>query len=421
MKQKKSSLTIRLLCLTIIPLLLAIIVMAVINVRTTDSAVRKEIENGLGSLGHALYMIYDGIEGNYVMKDGILKKGTTTITGNYEIVDKIKQESGIDATLFYGNTRIVTSILRKDGTRAVGTQAVQEVTEQVLKQGRNYFSPRVSVNEIDYFGYYQPVFHQDGQPVGMVFVGKPRPEVMSTIESMVSRTILISTALLVIVSILCIYNARSIIRLIKSAICFLGEISQGNVHAEFDPMLLKRNDEIGELGKFSVLLQSSMIELIGTDPLTGLYNRRSGTITLENLCNECEIKGGTFSAAIGDIDSFKRINDKYGHSGGDQVLKKLAAIFIDHMENKGFVARWGGEEFIFVFEKTSRLKAHAYLDELLEKIRGMEVLYNQETIQLTMTFGLAEFQKGESLDQLITKADENLYLGKRNKKNQVVS
>ncbi len=154
-----------------------------------------------------------------------------------------------------------------------------------------------------------------------------------------------------------------------------------------------------------------------TDPLTGLMNRRCMYKALEDqMTNEQSV----FSVAIGDIDFFKKINDSKGHNFGDAVLKEISAYFIDFMKDKGIVCRWGGEEFLFLFPSCGIEQTYAYMSEVRKGIEALPISYENNTISVTMTFGLEEYQKETVVTELISKADKKLYTGKICGRNTVV-
>ncbi|MBQ2823080.1 MAG: GGDEF domain-containing protein [Oscillospiraceae bacterium] len=154
-----------------------------------------------------------------------------------------------------------------------------------------------------------------------------------------------------------------------------------------------------------------------TDALTGLMNRRCMYKALEENMG---VPNAVFTVAIGDIDFFKKINDTKGHNFGDEVLKKISEYFMDYMNDKGIVCRWGGEEFLFLFPSCNIDKAYEYVLEMKEHIEKMTVTYGDETISVTMTFGVEEHKAEALVTELIHKADDKLYSGKTNGRNRVV-
>ncbi|MBQ9606255.1 MAG: GGDEF domain-containing protein [Lachnospiraceae bacterium] len=158
-------------------------------------------------------------------------------------------------------------------------------------------------------------------------------------------------------------------------------------------------------------------QMAGIDPLTGLMNRRAIGEKFEEL-----LKGETqnVTVAMGDIDFFKKVNDTRGHDCGDYVLKTLASLFQDFMKDKGYVSRWGGEEFVFIFSEINGDDAYPMLEELRRKIEGMELEFFSHKFNITMTFGMEEYSPMFGSEEAIKKADEKLYMGKESGRNQVV-
>lgn len=157
------------------------------------------------------------------------------------------------------------------------------------------------------------------------------------------------------------------------------------------------------------------------DPLTGLLNRRSMKEYLEKAIDSCrKRKIENLSVAIGDIDFFKRVNDTYGHECGDIVLKDIAAIFKESLKTCGVVSRWGGEEFLFVFNGLNGDEALIILEELRGRLKRMTIPYKGEMIKVTMTFGLSEFDFHQGIDYSINEVDRKLYEGKEAGRDRII-
>lgn len=417
MKRKRRSIRSNLCLLALGPLFCVGAATLLIASAGIYKAMAAETKDGLKNLAFALYRVYELEEKR---NPGLLHNSGRKSEDDFEIVDHIKNVSGVDATIFYGDTRLLTSVRNPDGSRAVGTQAAPEVSRAVLVDGKDYFSQNVWVNNTLYFGYYMPISSDSGKIVGMVFVGKTRKIVMDAVVHTVFGIFLSVAVVGVLSAAGAMLYARKIVYSLDKTKEFLGGIAMGNVEENIDPCILKRNDEIGEMGNFAVILKTSINELVSTDPLTGLYNRRSCEVIIKNIVREYEKYKTPSVVAMGDIDFFKKVNDTYGHQGGDAVLKGLAAIFREHMERKGVVARWGGEEFMFIYERMDMERVRAHLEELREKVCSTEFSYDGASISITMTFGVCACMDGAGLEELTKQADDNLYYGKKNGRNQVV-
>ena len=164
-----------------------------------------------------------------------------------------------------------------------------------------------------------------------------------------------------------------------------------------------------------------LVDMASIDALTKLANRRSMNEHLSLLVYENTRSGKPFCIAIADVDFFKKINDSYGHDAGDYVLTTLAEIFQSNMKGRGKVARWGGEEFLFSFEGMNVKQARNALELLRLQIEKHNFTYKDQTIKVTMTIGLEEYSQIIGIEATISKADQKLYNGKQNGRNQVVS
>lgn len=152
------------------------------------------------------------------------------------------------------------------------------------------------------------------------------------------------------------------------------------------------------------------------DNLTGLSNRYH----IQEYFQQYERSGNPYCIIIGDIDCFKKINDTYGHDYGDMVLCKVADILKNNMNDKSVSCRWGGEEFL-ILAYGEKEQVVQLLDVIRNKIQNMELNYKEQSVQLTMTFGVASNEEKGNRENLITLADSRLYYGKKHGKNQIVS
>ncbi|AVI63663.1 GGDEF domain-containing protein [Halomonas sp. GFAJ-1] len=151
-------------------------------------------------------------------------------------------------------------------------------------------------------------------------------------------------------------------------------------------------------------------KLCDTDPLTGLPNRRKLMLHLNHLSSLSARHGTPLSIMMIDIDHFKRLNDRWGHLEGDNVLKKLAIKTQALLRSEDMAARLGGEEFMVVLPLTPLQQCHKLADRLRDAIANHD--FGVGTGQVTLSIGVAEYRCGEPLDSLITRADQALYSAK---------
>ena len=155
-----------------------------------------------------------------------------------------------------------------------------------------------------------------------------------------------------------------------------------------------------------------------TDGLTGLANRRAFDKCLDELFSKWTSKGQTFSLGLIDIDHFKKINDTFGHPGGDTVLKKVAETLQAEMRDAVCVARYGGEEFAILTLSSAEETAHE-LDALRAAILKIEVLHEGKIIQVSLSAGSSQIEPDDKIGKLVRRSDEALYAAKLGGRNRV--
>ena len=155
-------------------------------------------------------------------------------------------------------------------------------------------------------------------------------------------------------------------------------------------------------------------ELATRDELTKLYNRRHMNEIIDQHQKRLERSGHhRFCLAIIDLDYFKRVNDTYGHAGGDEVLCRFSQVALEVLRQTDVLARWGGEEFLVLLTDTTPEQALRGMERLRERLADSPVLTRDPTVRTTFSAGLAAFHVGESLDACIERADQALYRAKQ--------
>ncbi|BCD60779.1 MULTISPECIES: GGDEF domain-containing protein [unclassified Nitratiruptor] len=158
------------------------------------------------------------------------------------------------------------------------------------------------------------------------------------------------------------------------------------------------------------------------DYLTELFNRRKFEEYFQKLLQEFnETDGKPFSLIILDIDNFKKINDTYGHLLGDEVLKNLSSLIKTFLHSAHIPARIGGEEFAILLPETSLDEAKIIAERLRKTVENRTIPIAEGDLNFTVSIGVAQVQKGDTMDSLIQRADEALYAAKRNGKNMVIA
>lgn len=163
-----------------------------------------------------------------------------------------------------------------------------------------------------------------------------------------------------------------------------------------------------------------LAEVARRDPLTSLLNRRGFSDVAEAELQRFVRTGREPSLILADLDNFKEFNNQNGHACGDYVLQKVARLLGDRIRNMDELARWGGEEFIFLLPEISLEGAAHVAEKLRVIIENHQFEYNGLQLSVTMTFGVSTFREGETLEAGIARADTALYRGKDAGRNRVI-
>lgn len=369
-KLRTSSFYWGLLKLNLLPLILLTLVITTFSAIRFASSMHMEAKNGLVNLCRTVNILFDSVyEGDYhIISEGdevYLMKGTHRLNGDITILDHIKEQTGVDITIFYQDTRVLTTVQTDGDVRAIGTRANGRVVEDVIEGGHPQFYSRMLVEGVRYFSYYEPLYAADGTCIGMIFCGKPSKEVEGLVFISLVPSVVFGILTMLVECFITLRFSNRLVVAIQKTESFLETIANGDLHTELDRDVLARKDELG------------------------------------------------------DIDHFKNVNDTYGHECGDVALAEISSRIKEHMQGKGFVARWGGEELLLVYNNMQLGTAVSYMKELLEEIRTQRIRYGDTVLNITMTFGITEGNAGK-VEHIVRDADAKLYEGKNNGRNRIV-
>lgn len=309
------------------------------------------------------------IPGDWQAKDGRLYKGTEELlVQEYRIRNALSEYLVPDTLIEFG----------------VGTPPFPEA---VYELGLRFEKPQTPFTLNDGAGI--GIRDDDGRPVGWILV-KSNDYGGKTRETRAAVLFLFSAAL----------GAAVLIAMLSFLLLRLSKPI--DVIAEARELAEKRNEILANMTK--------------KDPLTGLLNRRG----LEEAVADAVYRGSRPShVAFVDIDHFKQINDKYGHTEGDTILVAVAGALAGGIRQQDICSRWGGEEFVLVMYGMSDDGMLASAERLREDIAGLRFTLDEESFGVTVTIGVAALG-GHPLTRAMASADMAMYRGKRSGRNCVV-
>lgn len=156
------------------------------------------------------------------------------------------------------------------------------------------------------------------------------------------------------------------------------------------------------------------------DPLSELLNRRGMQEKLQNEFERSKRYNNDLTVMMCDIDDFKTINDQYGHDKGDEIIKSIGTIFKSGMRKQDSLARWGGEEYLFLLPETNGNQAMQLAEKLRREVLKEAYTQDDKIFSITVSVGLHQITATDTIDQAITKADTNLYIAKEQGRNRCI-
>lgn len=166
-------------------------------------------------------------------------------------------------------------------------------------------------------------------------------------------------------------------------------------------------------------LVDSLTELVMTDRLTGLHNRRHCENMIESKIREARFTNQLSGIVFLDLDNFSTFNDKYGHDVGDNVLRNVAMNVKGNIRSNDIFCRWGGEEFLGLFSIRYPEEIHVIAEKVRHLIEDTKIPNGEETLSVTASLGATVISKQDNLKTAVTRADSLMYQSKQNGKNVV--
>jgi len=284
--------------MAVIPLLTLGVLTYLFTSKQAEEGIVNQLYSGMKATATVVTNLLDKSgEGDYQIKNNELYKGNNTnLTDLTIVLDEIREQSGFDVTIFYEDTRYLTTIQDETGTRQIGTKASDEVVNTVLKQGNNHQDNNTQVLNKRYICYYTPIYYSDSnETAGMVFIGK-KYEDIHTVIRYAKVGIGIRNAIIVIITILFVnIAAYKIVKAISHSISYVTEISKGKLGFEVSKKLVKRKDVIGDMCRSVQKLEQELTNIV-----KGVNEQCEILVTASDYSNKISIEA---SNAITQIDN----------------------------------------------------------------------------------------------------------------------
>lgn len=251
----------KILAITIGPVLILGIITILFTVTMVKNSMMDETKDALKGTAAATLAAYDQNTGDYLeTSNGDIWKGSYNISKSENLVDRIKDNTGMDVTFFYGDKRIMTSAMDENGNRILKSKAGDVIVEKVLNGGEEYFSEAVSIEGTLNYGYFMPVYQNgsDTDIVGMVFVGTNKQDKDAVVMRLLGSIVVAVAAIMLVCLLVSTKLASTISKNIRTSIKTVEKIAAGNLNVQVNKKLLKSKDEIGDLSRVTITLRDAM-------------------------------------------------------------------------------------------------------------------------------------------------------------------
>ncbi len=255
----------KILLIALLPLLVLGVAITVVSNKKINDAMTVTISDGLRGTATAVRSTFRKMnsEPYKLNENNELVKGDFNISQQVDMADDIKEVANIDVSIYYGDTRYMTSAKDDSGQRVMGTLTDKEVLDTVLGEGKEYFTDNVTVSGLSYFGYYIPLFDfETNETVGMVFAGMKKEIVDSQIRQITMIIVILAAVLMVICTILTILIVGKMSKRLNVGVSALEEVAQGKLNFKFDEESLRQSDEVGEICRAIKKLEENLSDII---------------------------------------------------------------------------------------------------------------------------------------------------------------
>ncbi len=288
----------KMLMLSVVPIVGLGVIMFLMAASQIGSGIYNQAFTGMHATTLAIRDIFEtGHDGEYALdSNGELWKGDSlNISQAYDIVDNIKENTGMEVTVFWGDTRILTTIVDAGGKRQIGTQASPAVVDAILKKGETYYEKGVDILGTEYTVYYIPFYQEDTEDVvGMIFLGIPRKNITKIVYRAQRNLLLVVVTIVTIAAFLVYIMVNRIVKVLAKSMSSLHEIAGENLHAEMDASVIERQDEIGDVGRGVANLRQQLSCII--------TEIREKSDNLRGKSDDLRVASGDVSKAMNELE-----------------------------------------------------------------------------------------------------------------------
>ena len=273
----------------------SILISAIMN---SEKSTKSLYSEKLTSIAVAVLQSYDNLmDGSYSLKNGQVYKGNTPLTE--DLLDAIYNKDEVHMTIFYGDTRYLTTIKDSGGNRIVGTKASDAVIDTVLNQGENYISEGVDIQGVKYFATYEPLKNGE-EIVGILFIGLEQSKIQEVINGFIVHMVVVGSIIAVVLLAITVVVCLMLVKSIQIVANDLRTLTDGNLNIDCHVKKINKNDEIDGLADCTNKLAERLREVVDRiQKNSGILN--SDSVKLNDVVSDTSSSVSNVVSAMDDV------------------------------------------------------------------------------------------------------------------------
>ena len=322
-KKRVLTLSRRLLLLCLLPMVLACLLITVFSANRLRSSIEAEIEKSLKIVATSVNETYTNLyEGDYSQdQNGKIKKGDIQISGDNGLIDSLKEQTGFEVSLMFGNMRLITTVRNPNGARANGI-GIPGATYNLIETNEAIFVTDYAVGGTNYYAFYQPLINSDGSVIGAIEAAVDSSSVNKTINSQIWGIVGFSALFVLLAAVAVVLLSKSLVNGMTAIRRFLHKIVNGELGARPDAVWQNRDDELGDIYRMAIRLQDTLRQIVNeiklsasrlnesADQLTDMAQNTNNVVD-DVICAVAEISQGAKQQA----DDTSETNDNIVRMG----------------------------------------------------------------------------------------------------------
>lgn len=303
-KEKKngsSRLWIKIMLVALLPMILMAVIVGISATRNMREGMRQEMMYALETQTHSLEQLYNAVNSDtYSVSGDKLMKGSFNVTDETDFLDSFVEGTDMQVTVFYGGTRMATTLKDQSGNRLTGTKADEAVTKAVTQDGKTVEEYNITIDGEKYYACYAPLKDSGDKVIGMVFAGKPVTEVQALINERTSHIVIVELVMIVLAIIVIFLLTKGIQVGLQAAEKAVHGLSNGDLTVAVESKAMRRNDELGDMAKGVAVLMNQLLEVVNHIRTSSEQLLKSGT-DLSNMATQTSSTADDISKAIEEI------------------------------------------------------------------------------------------------------------------------